>query len=62
MAGVVVSEIFGSIAGIGNMIWFSAEAYDMPKLFTGVFLLAGTSIVLMSLLARIERKVAPWRQ
>ena len=61
LAGVVVAEIFGSVAGIGNMIWFSAEAYDMPKLFSGVFLLAGTSVALMSILARIERRVAPWR-
>jgi NitT/TauT family transport system permease protein len=61
LAGVLISEIFGSVAGIGNMIWFSAEAYDMPTLFTGVFILAGTSIALMALLARMERKVAPWR-
>src|SRR5690606_17209744 len=26
LAGVVISEIFGSVAGIGNMIWFSAES------------------------------------
>jgi NitT/TauT family transport system permease protein len=62
LAGVVISEIFGSIAGIGNMIWFSAEAYDMPKLFSGVFILAGTSILLMSALGRLENVVAPWRR
>ncbi len=61
LAGVVIAEIFGSVAGVGNMIWFSAESYDMPKLFSGVFILAGTSIVLMSTLARLERVVAPWR-
>jgi NitT/TauT family transport system permease protein len=58
----VVAEIFGSVAGVGNMIWFAAEAYDMPKLFTGVLILAGTSIILMNLLARLERRVAPWRE
>jgi NitT/TauT family transport system permease protein len=62
LAGVVISEIFGSIAGIGNLIWFSAESYDMPKLFTGVFILAGTSLVMMAALGRIERVVAPWRE
>ncbi len=62
LAGVVVAEIFGSIAGIGNMIWFSAESYDMPKLFSGVFILAGASIAMMTGLARIERAVAPWRK
>ena len=46
LAGVLVSEIFGSVAGVGNMIWFSAESYDMPKLFMGVFNLAGTSALL----------------
>jgi ABC-type nitrate/sulfonate/bicarbonate transport system permease component len=61
LAGVLISEIFGSVAGIGNMIWFSAETYDMPSLFTGVFILAGTSITLMAILSRFERRVAPWR-
>ena len=61
LAGVLISEIFGSEAGVGNMIWFSAEEYNMPKLFTGVFILAGTSIILMAGLARFERRVAPWR-
>jgi ABC-type nitrate/sulfonate/bicarbonate transport system permease component len=61
LAGEVVAEIFGSVAGVGNMIWFSAEAYDMPKLFSGVFILAGASIALMTALGRIERAVAPWR-
>jgi NitT/TauT family transport system permease protein len=61
LSGVVVAEIFGSVAGIGNMIWFSAEAYDMPKLFSGVFILAGASIILMTGLGRLERAIAPWR-
>jgi NitT/TauT family transport system permease protein len=61
LAGVLISEIFGSEAGIGNMIWFSAESYDMPTLFTGVFILAGSSIALMAALAKFERWIAPWR-
>ena len=61
LAGVLISEIFGSEAGVGNMIWFSAESYDMPTLFTGVFILAGSSILLMACLARFERRIAPWR-
>ena len=61
LAGGVISEIFGSFAGIGNLIWFSAESYDMPRLFTGVFVLAGTSLLLMSPIGQIEKKVAPWR-
>jgi NitT/TauT family transport system permease protein len=61
LAGVLISEIFGSEAGVGNMIWFSAESYDMPTLFTGVFILAGSSIILMASLARFERRIAPWR-
>lgn len=61
LAGVLISEIFGSVAGIGNLIWFSAESYDMSSLFVGVFIMAGTSITLMAILARIERRIAPWR-
>lgn len=62
LAGVVIAEIFGSVAGVGNMIWYSSESYDMPKLFTGVFILAGTSLILMTILARLERVVAPWQK
>ncbi len=61
LAGVLISEIFGSEAGVGNMIWFSAESYDMPTLFTGVFILAGASMLLMAVLSRLEARVAPWR-
>jgi NitT/TauT family transport system permease protein len=61
LAGVLIAEIFGSEAGVGNMIWFSAESYDMPTLFTGAFILAGSSIIMMSLLAGLERRIAPWR-
>jgi ABC-type nitrate/sulfonate/bicarbonate transport system permease component len=61
LAGVLIAEIFGSQAGIGNMIWFSAEGYDMPTLFTGVFILAGSSIAMMTALVKLERWIAPWR-
>jgi NitT/TauT family transport system permease protein len=61
LAGVLISEIFGSEAGIGNMIWFSAQSYDMPTLFTGVFILGGSSIALMAALVKFERWIAPWR-
>jgi NitT/TauT family transport system permease protein len=61
LAGVLISEIFGSEAGVGNMIWFSAESYDMPTLFTGVFILGGSSIALMAALVKFERWIAPWR-
>lgn len=62
LAGVLIAEIFGSEAGVGNMIWFSAESYDMPTLFTGAFILAGSSIIMMGCLARLERRIAPWRK
>lgn len=61
LAGVLIAEIFGSEAGIGNMIWFSAQSYDMPSLFTGVIILGGSSIALMAVLAKFERWIAPWR-
>jgi hypothetical protein len=30
-------------------------------MWVGVFLLAGTGVVAVSLLARLERRLAPWR-
>lgn len=60
LIGVVVAELFGSRAGLGQLISESAETFNMPNLFAAVVLLALTGIALTSAFARLERRLMHW--
>ena len=61
LIGVVVAELFGSQAGLGFLIAYSAQVFDTKALFVGVFILAFGGIGAVEILRRIERWIAPWR-
>lgn len=61
LIGVVVAELFGARAGIGQMISQSAETFNMPALFAGVTLLAFAGIAMTSSFSWLERRLIPWR-
>lgn len=60
LVGVVVAELFGARAGLGNLISDSAANFDMPDLFAGVLVLAAVGICLTSAFRWIEGYVVPW--
>lgn len=60
LIGVVVGELFGSRAGLGQLISESAEAFNMPDLFAGVIIFAVAGIVLTAAFSWIERRAVPW--
>lgn len=60
LIGVVVAELFGSRAGLGNLISQSADAFNMPELFAGVVILAGAGIVLTAAFGWLEGRLVPW--
>jgi NitT/TauT family transport system permease protein len=60
LIGVVVGELFGSRAGLGQLITQSAEAFNMPALFAGVIVLAVAGIVMTSGFSWVERHLVPW--
>ena len=62
LIGVVVAELFGSRAGLGQLISQSAETFNMPALFAGVTLLAAAGIAMTSGFGWLERKLLPWRE
>jgi NitT/TauT family transport system permease protein len=62
LIGVVVAELFGSRAGLGRLISQSADAFNMPELFAGVFILALAGIVMTAGFGLIERTLVPWTQ
>jgi len=61
LIGVVVAELFGARAGLGNLISESAANLDMPSLFGGVVVLAAAGIGLTSTFRWLEQRMVPWR-
>jgi NitT/TauT family transport system permease protein len=61
LIGVVVGELFGARAGLGQLISQSADTFNMPSLFAGVTLLAAAGIILTSAFQKLEEKLLPWR-
>ena len=61
LIGVVVAELFGARAGLGQLISQSAETFNMPDLFAGVTVLAVAGILMTNGFVALERKLIPWR-
>lgn len=62
LVGVVVGELFGSRAGLGNIITTASSVFDMPTLFVAVVTLAVAGVVLTDLLRTLEMRLAAWRE
>jgi ABC-type nitrate/sulfonate/bicarbonate transport system permease component len=60
IVGAIVSEFFGSRAGIGYLISAASEAFRTADAFVGVVLLAVGGYVTFEVLKYAERKIAPW--
>jgi NitT/TauT family transport system permease protein len=60
LIAVVVAEIFGSRAGLGQLISASSDAFNMPNLFAGVVVLAGAGIAMTAGFSWLERRLVPW--
>jgi NitT/TauT family transport system permease protein len=61
LIGVVVAELFGSRAGIGQIISQAADAFNMPQLFAGVLILAFAGVGLTAAFGWAEGKLLHWR-
>ena len=58
--GAIVSEFFGSRAGIGYLITAASEAFRTAEALVGVVLLGIGGYVTFEVLKHVERKIAPW--
>jgi ABC-type nitrate/sulfonate/bicarbonate transport system permease component len=61
LIGVVVGELFGAKAGLGNIITSASSVFDMPTLFVAVVTLAVAGVALNALLRRFEVRLSAWR-
>jgi NitT/TauT family transport system permease protein len=60
LIGVVVAELFGSRAGLGQLISASADSFNMPNLFAAVIILASAGIAMTAGFSWLEKKLVPW--
>jgi NitT/TauT family transport system permease protein len=62
LVGVVVGELFGAKAGLGNVITTASSVFDMPTLFVAVVTLAVAGVALTALLRAFEVRLSAWRE
>lgn len=61
LIGVVVAEFFGAHAGLGYLIFTSAQTFNTSNLFGAVLIFAIAGVAAAQALTWVERKLAPWR-
>jgi ABC-type nitrate/sulfonate/bicarbonate transport system permease component len=62
LTGVVVSELFGSTAGLGWLIGTAGQSFDTPTVLFGVLMFSVLGVAMVEALKWIERLLAPWRK
>lgn len=61
LTGVVVAELIAARHGVGQLIAIAGQTFQTPKMLAGVILIAGTGMLLTTLLQRIENRFQNWR-
>src|SRR6516165_595297 len=61
LIGVVVGELVAAQAGVGLMMAKAGATFQTSKVFAGLFIVAGTGIILTGILQRIERRFQAWK-
>jgi NitT/TauT family transport system permease protein len=61
VVNVAVAEIFGSTAGLGNILIKAQAAFNMPVMFASVIILTVIGITLTQAAAMLERRIQRWQ-
>jgi ABC-type nitrate/sulfonate/bicarbonate transport system permease component len=61
LIGVVVGEMFGGSQGVGFLVAFGGQTFQMDTVFVGVILIAIYGLLLNFLTERLERRFSRWR-
>ncbi|MEA2662807.1 MAG: NitT/TauT family transport system permease protein [Chloroflexota bacterium] len=61
LTGVVVAELIAARHGIGQLIAIAGQTFQTPKMLAGVIIIAGTGMLLTTILQRIENRFQNWR-
>jgi NitT/TauT family transport system permease protein len=58
---VVAAEMIGAVSGLGYLVLYSEETFNVPEMYAGIVALAILGIALNFLLQRAERFVTSWK-
>jgi len=58
--GTVIAETVASNRGIGNMMMVASSSFNVPLVFSGLFILAGLGVMLYVIFSFIERRTTGW--
>ncbi|HAF08654.1 MAG TPA: hypothetical protein DCK98_01030 [Chloroflexi bacterium] len=61
LTGVVVGELIAARHGVGQLIAIAGQTFQTPKMLAAVILIAGTGMVLTTILQRMENRFQSWR-
>jgi len=59
---LVAAEMLGASKGLGFLIFYSEEKYDIPIMFGGILTIAVIGVVINWLLVACERRLTGWKQ
>ena len=62
LTGVAIAEWFGATEGLGHLIFFAGQTFNIPILFVGVVVFALLGILGFQILKIIENLATPWRK
>jgi len=62
LVGTIVGEFLVSKAGLGFLIVYGGQVFNMSLVMSSVILLSGVSVVLYYLVSRLEESVVKWRE
>lgn len=60
--GTVLSETVAANKGIGNVMMIASGNFDVPLVFSGLFILAAMGIMLYALCSLVEGRMTGWAQ
>jgi ABC-type nitrate/sulfonate/bicarbonate transport system permease component len=61
LIGVIIGELFAGTRGLGTVIFRSANALEMDRMFWNVIVLILIALLAVELVSAIERRFTPWR-
>jgi ABC-type nitrate/sulfonate/bicarbonate transport system permease component len=61
LTGVIVAELIAARHGVGQLIAIAGQTFQTPKMLAGVVLIAGTGMLLTTIIQRLENRFQAWR-
>jgi ABC-type nitrate/sulfonate/bicarbonate transport system permease component len=61
LTGVVVGELIAAKHGVGMLVAIAGQTFQTPKMLAGVIIIAGTGMLLTTILQRVENRFQSWR-